>query len=232
MLLWEYVLTGDLREDLTVHEHALRWLGRERFVLPQVELNGQRSPMRNYWGTFHGRFFAGRVQALRSIAFRLKGFKSRSPRLEDWTADRLFNVYLGQLQLAPRRKRSKRGTLPEPLDKKNYAGLQIGPVLPTRESMAGTIAEEKLDEQQVQGLIDLQKFWIDVFGSLILPDIAPVCGACGKPLDPTPTGRRSRAKFCKACAFNEWEKTQSVKKKRKRWREAKAQQRADEMSAN
>jgi hypothetical protein len=222
------MLACDARDDLTDSDRILEWLGQEQLVLPLTDLDGRRTPRRDFWGTIHAERFAACVFALRSIANRIKSYKVRTPLGDPWQSDLIFRSYLGLLRLSPRRNPTKKGLMPEPLNKKNFAGLMINVTRPDRNSFGGITAEHKLTEFQIQGFLDLEKFWGNIFGSFIWPEIAPVCGACGNALDPTPTGRRSRAKFCKSCAFKGWEKKQSVKNKRRRWREAKAQWRADE----
>jgi hypothetical protein len=222
MWFWEAVLAADQRFDLTDVRVAGEWLVGAGHM-QSVEFEGVRHPDWNGWGTDTHRLFRHRLEALRSVAARLKGARTRQPRMEPFKADGVFKEYLDRLRLFARTNRSGRNV--KPLDKRVFAGIGVQVVV-SKADIEELAAEIGKDRPNVRLTLEhLERFWGSAFGSLVVPDITPLCGRCGRDLGTTPTGRRSRAGLCKACRNPDWKEKQGPAKVRRMWRQYKAEER-------
>lgn len=233
MLLWEMLLTVDNRLDLSESSRVLSWLASVPFVVPFVETGRGRKkcrePQPGCWTEETFQFFVHRLQALRSVAARLKGFKGRESPINPLEADAVFKKYIRDYT---RLRIAKKGDVgagadsspsPRPLDRRNFDGLRFDIGLPPE---AETEAKRKESRgAEVVVLCELDKFFATAFASMVIGSFAPICGRCGRQLETTPTGRKPRAKFCAKCQFAAWQDTQTDKQKRERWRRDKKQQR-------
>lgn len=230
MLLWEFTLRYDKELDLSDGGRARAWLeATDYFPHFTMDRGGDRcEPPKGCWSEVHSEFFTERLLALRSLGLRLKGFKSREPHGEALHADYHLMQYVRYLTFRVAQK-GKAGpgdsSPPRPLDRRNFDGLKLTTDTPSdaEEWLVGRW--EGLNQPQQFVLLELDKFFASAFVSMVSEGLAPICGRCGRQLEPTPTGRKSRAKYCAKCQFPAWQDTQTQEQKRKRWREGKQQQR-------
>jgi hypothetical protein len=161
------------------------------------------------------------VPGLRSVAARLKGFRSRLPRMDDWQADYRFEELIGWLRPTLVKKRGG-----ESYNRRNFGGIELQALLP--EHVKITIRTKGISSAKQFTLRLLEELAMKAFASIVIEHVIPgACGRCGVKLEFTATGRPSRRRFCKGCAFKEWNGRQTESQRRKRWREAKAQQREE-----
>jgi hypothetical protein len=229
MLLWEFLLRCDKDLDLSDGERALAWLKATAYF-PHFEMGRggeQCEPPSGCWVATHAEFFRERLLALRSLAARLKGFKSREPRGNELVADVVLKDYVRYrtFRVAQKRAAGSDDSSPRPLDRCNFDGLKLTTERPS-EAEEWLVGRWKgLDTNQEFVLLELDKFFASAFVSMVSDGIEPICGRCGRELEPTPKGRKPRAKFCKACQFAAWQDAQTDEQKRERWKRDKRQQR-------
>lgn len=230
MMLWQYVLGADNDLDLVDGARALAWLKATDYFPQFSEWRGgpRCEPPPGCWTDAHVEFFRANLLALRSLGARLKGFKSREPRGKELAADKALMDYVRYLRYEVAQKgRGGSHFAPRPLDRRNFDGLKV--VTERPEDAEGWLVGrwQGLDVHQEFVLLELDMFFASAFLSMVMEGLQPICGRCGQTLEPTPTGRKPRAKFCKACQFKAWEESQTPEEKRKRWREGKRRQREE-----
>jgi hypothetical protein len=228
MLVWEFILTADNALDLSDGGRALAWLKATDYLAHfTLGRGGERcEPPPDCWTEAHDEFFRERLLALRSLGARLKGFKSREPRRETLPSDVVLMDYARYLRFEVAQKgKAYKAFPPVPLDRRNFDGLKVRTARTDDAEEHLLRRWEGLDEHQTHVLLELDKFFASAFLSMITTGTEPICGRCGQPLKLTPTGRKPRAKFCKSCAFKEWEDALTPEAKRERWKHDKRQQR-------
>ena len=145
------------------------------------------------------------VHALRSCARRIAGYKppkkkDRVSALSAHDADEVMRDYVAllepQLQIYEEQKDSTR--------------LRLKPDPPKGMSVFAK---------------NSSIFWQEVFASLLTGFSDPICGKCGTPLPPTPTGKPARSKFCSKCAWKVWWESKDPEERKKLERERKRHQR-------
>lgn len=174
---WEYVLTRDKEVDLENVEDARAWMNRESLTRRPEELSlPMMACVLNKPTKEDVEEWSLAVKTLRSFASRTAGWRrvaNRPPHEDPVAADRVVQKYLAvmipHLQLGPKPLRST-------------GRLRL---IPDETAQSGFFAASAA------------VFWQVVFASFYFSD--QVCGDCQKPLPPTPQGKESKAKLCKAC---------------------------------
>lgn len=210
MQLWEWVLREDRRLDLTDPAAALEWFAKHRtyFVPFPVKWDKERPP----WPKEVLARWQANVNALRSLAQRLRGRKGRTADIEAFDADDMFARHIYGLRLLLDADHLADGQR-VPLTASRFTGVSLS---------FGSVAVSdypKLDPLWAMLSSVQDAVWRKVFGSLATDQVPPVCSApgCGKPLEPTPGGRVARAPMCKACKYKSWYAKQPKTKLRQRW---------------
>jgi hypothetical protein len=191
MQLWEYFLSQDKEHDLTDPTTLEQWMPNAAQDCTAIWIEA--------------------VQALRSLAPRLKGRRGRPSALTPQEADRIFRSYIDRLRPHVIQE-SKAADRHEPLRAATYQGVRLYAWIPDNELLNWAASDRHM--------------WAEVFGSMISGDFSPVCESCGKELGLTPKGRRPRAGMCRRCKFQAWYSKQPREKLQERWRRNKANERA------
>src|SRR5262245_1365844 len=118
--LWEYLLRADRTHDLTSEGGSLQWVESHGHT---VGIRMENVPMAALWGGEPRRRFAAIIFGLRSLAARLKDFRSQSPRMDAREADDMFRRFLGRLRAQVVTKAS-RGRGDAPLNADRFGGLE------------------------------------------------------------------------------------------------------------
>jgi hypothetical protein len=244
VLFWEYVQTADDRLDLADVTTALDWVRSLVWAPAQPMPDGSRYPTSApEWKRSDMRHWKRNLLVLRSLCHRLKGRKpihhyptdDRSCR----QADNIFRYeYLGRLHVLddvpfeedPKKGLSyKSGYFPYvPITRKSYRGLRLTPTTSLTDETGQILTDRfPLDMDVVLGpagvsgygpgwvaSVGADYFWQCTFCSLVSHDVRPVCEACGRFLDKTKKGRRSRRQRCPGCNVRVWRARQRSKKRR------------------
>jgi hypothetical protein len=204
MLLWQYVLAADRERDLTDPSAALEFI-RGQPADPRWAFSS--SPQG--WDLEYDKVaedWAIGVRALRSLARRLKRVRStRAPDIDPLAADDVLDKYVGKLRPRVHRHDPGKGGMTA----KGCGGIRLAPTL--------TPAIHSGFSNQRQ---EVDYFLQRVFGSLLVPDIEPVCKGCGADLPPTGSGRPSRRNTCKRCQWKAWWARKGPKARRDIWNAA------------
>jgi hypothetical protein len=204
MHFWQFILQEDESHDLANKVAASKWLAGGE----QISEKPLHPKALGTW--------INAVQALRSLAPRLKRVRCRPSSLSPSEADMIFDSFLENLRPVVTRK----GDDLAPYTSRSVLGVKLHPdILKIMDSWS-----QICEDSSIGAFIE--QMWTEVFGSLISDDFAPVCAACGKPLGLTPKGRRPRRGMCSKCRFNAWYKKQSQPKLRERWRANKVAERS------
>lgn len=203
--MWEFVLAADAGEDLADPGRGRVWCHSGRFwglqTLPahvRERFTGEGAPD---WPVSVCRMWEDGVRAFRSVVGRVKVVKTRKPGVTDAAADAVFKGYVGRLIV-------RVDAFDDPTGALGRARIAPGLRLDSRD-----------DWHQVLEL-RVSEFFQKLFLSLltITPTPAPVCGRCGRDLNPTAKGRPPRAKHCKSCRHYLWNHRRKQADRQAAWR--------------
>jgi hypothetical protein len=203
---WEFVLRKDRASDLSDLEVARDWMhnvtfspdtpDRLRAVMMAAVLGRPTADDAAEWRRA--------VHALRSVARRMKGFKSgRSPKIDSLEADAVMEQYLGLMKPILRRDRNKPVRSADP-------PIYLVPDVPADANGFATASSV---------------FWQTVFLSFSTGFGAHVCADCGVELPLTKGKRASRAQRCRKHQMKHYWQEMGEEKRREVWAKAKAKQR-------
>lgn len=249
MYVWEYVLQADKDRDLTDLGQVVEWLAEAKTFSHVGEFDeGAIERLGEKWPVALAAMWVKNVNALRSIAARLKNKKARRSTIAALEADEVFHERIRMLRPAilwnvpddairpakredvtPKSVADLGGTVGRylrdvtiPLDSSNFVGIRL---LPDLAHSAVTLLPQ-FDIRWAGPAVALDVLWQIVFGSMVDDYFQTVCAKCGVPLGLTPKGRRPRAGLCKSCANKQWLRNQPKEKLRERWKANKAAERA------
>jgi hypothetical protein len=226
MELWQYLFEADQREDLAPPDAGAGWLAAQPWGW---------SADRGWWTARAAQEWGKNVQALRSLASRLKGRRLKRPaRVAEPEADarlrRFVSLFRSAVNMA-----QPRGPKDLALSRRNFRGLGVFPSVSTGRpadpwrSNAGQDGRRVETQPLVQmlWLDDLDLFWQVVFWSLLAEGGPVLCERCGEALgDTTPTGRRKKQRFCGRCRTRAWWAKLPQERKRAKWRDDDQKRRA------
>jgi hypothetical protein len=218
MLLHEYLLAADKREDLADPARAAAWL--------------KARP----WGFAGGgedlTDWTARLHALRALARRLRGKAAARPAVDDGqTPDSVLGGFLELFRLWPvavSAGKGDEGGSPlwggVKLSRRTLRGLEVFPTyqasdrLPGHRTIAVVESRANFPDSAVFWFNGGDLFWQLVFRSLLVGGGPAVCHGCGVLLGATKkTKKRSRRKLCKRCQYRKWYDDLPPEKKRERW---------------
>jgi hypothetical protein len=199
MQFWEYLFREDQRLDLA------DWSQAERLNELHRALLGSDAELPVWPAGLDWRL---NFLALRTLARYLKGKRLKRDRAECLPTGQALAIqhdYIRSLCVVPvpSIKPSKVVVLPT---------LEDGTPVPTFK-LHNTAANA------------FRVFWQSVFLNMLGGEDRPVCQRCGKSVSgTTPKGRKRRRTFCDDCYWKRWREKQTKGAMRKRWREAKKDQ--------
>jgi hypothetical protein len=189
------------------------------------------------WEGYYQRHWKYLVWAFRSLVKRLYGLKTLSPgRMRPQWADLVLRHAVSCLspEIGPPHPVGKPGQY---FSRKTFPVIQWGfpEALPVYLHQmpywwierAARHGRRGVDEHMV---LALDRFWIQTFVSLLIPEfVPPVCDKCGMVLPPTPTGKRPRRERCVPCEDRERYAKQKADPKghlalKKKWSKAQKKQ--------